>query len=83
MDKKIVEITASVEKVSSLIDSFFAEGAFPLLIKLYPNLDGVINEEQEANMILLRDSLNALANMCDFGVERLSAVLELDANDDD
>ena len=79
----ILELRNKVDNVSSLIDSFFAEGAFPLLIKLYPNLDGVINEEQEANMMLIRDSLNALANMCDFGVERLSAVLELDANDDE
>lgn len=78
----ILELRNKVDNVSSLIDSFFAEGAFPLLIKLYPNLDGVINEEQEANMMLLRDSLNALANMCDFGVERLSTVLELDADDD-
>ena len=78
----ILDLRNRVDNVSSLIDSFFAEGAFPLLIKLYPNLDGVINEEQEANMMLLRDSLNALANMCDFGVERLSAVLELDADDD-
>lgn len=78
----ILDLRNKVDNVSSLIDSFFAEGAFPLLIKLYPNLDGVINEEQEANMMLLRDSLNALANMCDFGVERLSAVLELDADDD-
>lgn len=79
----ILELRNKVDNVSSLVDSLFAEGAFPLLIKLYPNLDGVIDEEQEANMMLLRDSLNALANMCDFGVERLSAVLELDANDDD
>ena len=79
----ILDLRNKVDNVSSLIDSFFAEGAFPLLIKLYPNLDGVINEEQEANMMLLRDSLNDLANMCDFGVERLSAILELDANDDD
>ena len=79
----ILDLRNKVDNVSSLIDSFFAEGAFPLLIKLYPNLDGVINEEQEANMMLLRDSLNALANMCDFGVKRLSAVLELDANDDE
>lgn len=83
MDKKILEITASVEKVSSLIDSFFAEGAFPLLIKLYPNLDGVINEEQEANMMLLRDSLMDLANVCDLGIERLSEALEAGADDDD
>ena len=79
----ILELRNKVDNVSSLIDSLLAEGAFPLLIKLYPNLDGVINEEQEANMMLIRDSLNALANMCDFGVERLSAVLELDANDDE
>lgn len=78
----ILDLRNKVDNVSSLIDSFFAEGAFPLLIKLYPNLDGMINEEQEANMMLLSDSLNALANMCDFGFERLSAVLELDANDD-
>ena len=78
----ILDLRNKVDNVYSLVDDFFSEGAFPLLIKLYPNLDGVINEEQEANMMLLRDSLNALANMCDFGVERLSAVLELDANDD-
>ena len=79
----ILELRNKVDNVSSLVDSFFAEGVFPMLIKLYPNLDGVINEEQEANMMLLRDSLMALANMCDFGIERLSAVLELDANDND
>ena len=79
---EILDLRDKLDDVRFLIDGFFAEGVFPLLIKLYPNLDGVINEEQEANMMMLRDSLNALANMCDFGVERLSAVLELDSNDD-
>lgn len=78
----ILELRNKVDNVSSLIDSFFAKGAFPLLIKLYPNLDGVINEEQEANMMLLQDSLMDLANFCEFGIERLSEVLEVGADDD-
>ena len=78
----ILDLRNKIDNVSSLIDSFFAEGAFPLLIKLYPNLDGVINEEQEANMMLLRDSLNALADVCDLGIERLSEALEAGADDD-
>lgn len=80
---EMLDLRNKVDNVSSLIDSFFAEGVFPLLIKLYPNLDGVINEEQEANMMLLRDSLMALANICDLGVERLCEALEAGANDDD
>lgn len=79
----ILDLRNKVDNVSSLIDSFFAEGVFPLLIKLYPNLDGVINEEQEANMMLLRDSLMSLANICDLGIERLCEALEAGANDDD
>ncbi len=79
----ILDLRNKVDNVSSLIDSFFAEGVFPMLIKLYPNLDGVINEEQEANMMLLRDSLMSLANICDLGIERLCEALEAGANDDD
>ena len=80
---EILDLRNEVDNVSSLVDSFFAEGVLPLLIKLYPNLDGVINEEQEANMMLLRDSLMALANICDLGVERLCEAFEAGANDDD
>ena len=80
---EILDLRNKVDNVSSLIDSFFGEGLLPMLIKLYPNLDGVINEEQEANMMLLRDSLMALANICDLGIERLCEALEAGANDDD
>lgn len=78
-----LDLRNKVDNVSSLVNGFIAEGVFPLLIKLYPNLDGVINEEQEANMMLLRDSIMALANICDLGIERLSEALEAGANDDD
>lgn len=80
---EFLDLRNKVDNVSSLVDGFFSEGVFPLLIKLYPNLDGVINEEQEANMMLLRDSLMALANNCDLGIERLCEALEAGANDDD
>ena len=80
---EILDLRDKLDDVRYLIDGFFAEGVFPLLIKLYPNLDGVINEEQEANMMLLRDSLMALANVCDLGIERLSETLEAGAEDDD
>ena len=56
---EMLDLRDKLDDVRYLVDSFFAEGVFPLLIKLYPNLDGVINEEQEANMMLLRDSLMA------------------------
>ena len=72
-----------LDSVCSSVNEFYAEGVVPLLVKLYPNLDGVINEEQEANMMLLRDSLMDVANICDLALERLAEVFELDANDDD
>lgn len=79
---EFLDLRDKLDDVRYLVDSCFAEGVFPLLIKLYPNLDGVINEEQEANMMLLRDSLMALANVCDLGIERLSEALEAGADDD-
>ena len=79
---EFLDLRDKLDDVRYLVDSFFAEGVFPLLIKLYPNLDGVINEEQEANMMLLRDSLMDVANICDLALERLAEVFELDANDD-
>lgn len=79
---EILDLKDKLDDVRYLIDGFFAEGVFPLLIKLYPNLDGMINEEQEANMMLLRDSLMALANVCDLGIERLSEAFEAGADDD-
>ena len=80
---EMLDLRNKLDDVRNLVDGFFAEGVFPLLIKLYPNLDGVINEEQEANMMLLRDSLMALANICDLGIERLCEALEAGADDDD
>lgn len=79
----MLELRDKLDDVRYLVDGLFAEGVFPLLIKLYPNLDGVINEVQEANMMLLRDSLMDLANICDLGIERLCEALEAGANDDD
>ena len=78
----ILDLKIKLDSVGSSVSEFYAEGVVPLLVKLYPNLDGVINEEQEANMMLLRDSLMDLANICDLAVERLAEVFELDANDD-
>lgn len=80
---EFLDLRDKLDDVRDLVDSFFAEGVLPLLIKLYPNLDGVINEEQEANMMLLRDSLMDVANICDLAVERLSEALEAGADDDD
>lgn len=79
----ILDLRNKVDNVCSLVNGFYSEGVIPLLIKLYPNLDGVINEEQEANMMLLRDSLMDLANICDLGIERLSEAFEAGADDDD
>lgn len=79
---EMLDLRNKLDDVRDLVDGFIAEGVFPLLIKLYPNLDGVINEEQEANMMLLRDSLMDLANICDLGIERLSKALEAGADDD-
>ena len=50
---------------------------------IFLDIDGVINVENEANMMLLRDSLMDLANICDLGIERLSEALEAGADDDD
>ena len=79
----ILDLKIKLDNVCSSVNEFYAEGVVPLLVKLYPNLDGVINEEQEANMMLLRDSLMDVANICDLALERLSEALEEGANDDD
>lgn len=79
----ILDLKIKLDSVCSSVNEFYAEGEGPLLVKLYPNLDGVINEEQEANIMLLRDSLMNVANICDLALERLAEVFELDANDDD
>ena len=78
----ILDLKIKLDSVCSSVNEFYAEGVVPLLVKLYPNLDGVINDEQEANMMLLRDSLMDVANICDLALERLAEVFELDANDD-
>lgn len=79
----ILDLKIKLDSVCSSVNEFYAEGVVRLLVKLYPNLDGVINEEQEANMMLLRDSLMDVANICDLAVERLSEALEAGAKDDD
>ena len=79
----ILDLKIKLDSVCSCVNGFYAEGVVPLLVKLYPNLDGVINEEQEANMMLLRDSLMDVANICDLALERLSEALEAGASDDD
>ena len=78
----ILDLKIKLDSVCSSVNGFYSEGVVPLLVKLYPNLDGVINEEQEANMMLLRDSLMDVANICDLALERLAEVFELGANDD-
>lgn len=78
----ILDLKIKLDSVCSSVNEFYAEGIVPLLVKLYPNLDGVINEENEANMMLLRDSLMDVANICDLALERLSEALEAGADDD-
>ena len=78
----ILDLKIKLDSVCSYVNGFYAEGVVPLLVKLYPNLDGVINDEQEANLMLLRDSLMDVANICDLALERLAEVFELGANDD-
>lgn len=78
----ILDLKIKLDSVCSSVNEFYAEGVVRLLIKLYPNLDGVINEEQEANMMLLRDSLMDVANICDLAVERLSEALEAGSDND-
>ena len=78
----ILDLKIKLDSICSSVNEFYAEGVVPLLVKLYPNLDGVINDEQEANLMLLRDSLMDVANICDLALERLAEVFELDANDD-
>ena len=79
----ILDLKIKLDSVCSSVNEFYVEGVVPLIVKLYPNLDGVINDEQEANLMLLRDSLMDVANICDLALERLSEAFEAGANDDD
>lgn len=77
MDKKILEITASVERMSSVLDSYVGEGLWPLLGRVSIDADGLEPDEYQ-KLFMLRENLQALMNICDISVSNIDEVLERD-----
>ena len=77
MDKKILEITASVERMSSVLDSYIGEGLWPLLGRVSLDADGLEPDESQ-KLFMLRENLRELMNICDISVANIDEVLERD-----
>lgn len=77
MDKKILEITASVERMSSVLDSYIGEGLWPLLGRVSLDSDGLEPDESQ-KLFMLRENLRELMNICDISVSNIDEVLERD-----
>lgn len=77
MDKKILEITASVERLSSVLDAYVGEGLWPLLGRVSLGSDGLEPDEYQ-KLFMLRENLQALMNICDISVSNIDEVLERD-----
>ena len=77
MDKKILEITASVERMSSVLDAYVGEGLWPLLGRVSLGSDGLEPDEYQ-KLFMLRENLQALMNICDISVSNIDEVLERD-----
>lgn len=55
-----------------------SEGSTNKLIKrVYPNLDGIANDESAADLMALRDTLNSCRLLCEKSIERLTDVIDL------
>lgn len=77
MDKKILEITASVERMSLVLDSYIGEGLWPLLGRVSLDADGLEPDEYQ-KLFMLRENLRELMNICDISVANIDEVLERD-----
>ena len=66
MDKKILEITACVERMSSVLDSYVGEGLWPLLGRVSLGSDGLEPDESQ-KLFMLRENLRELVNICCLG----------------
>ena len=75
MDKKIVKITACVERMSSVLDSYVGEGLWPLLGRVSLGSDGLEPDEYQ-KLFMLRENLQALMNICDISIANIDEVLE-------
>ena len=77
MDKKILEITACVERMSSVLDSYVGEGLWPLLGRVSIGSDGLEPDESQ-KLFMLRENLRELMNICDISISNIDEVLERD-----
>ncbi len=77
MDKKIVEITASVERMSSVLDAYVGEGLWPLLGRVSIGSDGLEPGESQ-KLFMLRENLRVLMDVCDVSIANIDEVMERD-----
>ena len=77
MDRKIVEITACVERMSSVLDAYVGEGLWPLLGRVSIGSDGLEPDESQ-KLFMLRENLRELVNICDISIANIDEVLERD-----
>ena len=77
MDKKIVEITACVERMSNVLDAYVGDGLWPLLGRVSLGSDGLEPDEYQ-KLFMLRENLQAMMNICDISISNIDEVLERD-----
>ena len=73
---KINEIKSMVEATYATLNQFASEGVIPLIDIAYPNHDGKQDADAVADMMLLRDNLNSLSNVCQLVIEHINGAIE-------
>lgn len=78
MAKNIIELREDVDAIYGRLNKWLsADGERTELIKLaYPELNGVQDADAVSELMLLRDSLNSLARVCNYGIEHINAAIE-------
>lgn len=74
--KTIKSITKNADKMYAELNQWVSEGRIPLLDLAYPNHDGNQDAEAVAEMMELRDRLNAIMNACKVGIDNLSSAID-------
>ena len=73
---KIEDLTKAAESFYKALNEFVSEGTLPLIDKAYPEHDGNADADVVADMMTLRDRLNAIKNGCEMGITHLSDVID-------
>ena len=72
----IQEFTKAAETFYRMLNEFASKGNLHLIDLAYPNHDGIADDNVVADIMLLRDCLNAIKNGCEISINDLSRVVD-------